>query len=70
MTIVTIAHRPSMISFADSVVAIEDGKVVETGPYSRLIEKPGSRLSRMVASEQAGGRAMPERLVVVASRKE
>jgi ATP-binding cassette, subfamily C, bacterial len=71
MTIVTIAHRPSMISFADWVVAIEDGKVVETGPYSRLIEKSGSRLSRMLASEQATGRDAPaERLVVVASRNE
>jgi ATP-binding cassette, subfamily C, bacterial len=71
MTIVTIAHRPSMISFADWVVAIEDGKVVETGPYSRLIEKAGSRLSRMVASEQGVGRETPaERLVVVASRNE
>jgi ATP-binding cassette, subfamily C, bacterial len=55
MTIVTIAHRPSMISFADWVVALEDGKVVESGPYARLIDTSGSRLSRMVAGEQSVG---------------
>jgi ATP-binding cassette subfamily C protein len=54
MTIITIAHRPSMIRFADWVVAIEDGKVVETGPYSGLIGVTSSRLSRMVAGEESG----------------
>lgn len=51
MTILTIAHRPSMIAFADWIVAIEDGKIVETGPYRKLKEKSGSRLSRMLSGE-------------------
>ncbi|TPM36152.1 ABC transporter ATP-binding protein [Mesorhizobium sp. B2-3-4] len=51
MTILTIAHRPSMIAFADWVVAMEDGRVVEVGQYQRLKAKPGSRLSRMLSGE-------------------
>jgi len=57
MTIVTIAHRPSMIAFADWVVALEDGKVVETGSYERLMHAAGSRLARLVAGEGASPRA-------------
>ncbi|TIT64976.1 MAG: ABC transporter ATP-binding protein [Mesorhizobium sp.] len=53
MTILTIAHRPSMIAFADWVVAMEDGRVVEVGQYRRLKAKPGSRLSRMLSGEQS-----------------
>ena len=53
MTVVTIAHRLSMISFADSVVALERGVVVEAGDYRSLIEHEGSRLSHMAAGERA-----------------
>ncbi|RWE46355.1 MAG: ABC transporter ATP-binding protein, partial [Mesorhizobium sp.] len=51
MTILTIAHRPSMIAFADWVVAIENGRIVEVGQYQRLKAKSGSRLARMVSGE-------------------
>jgi ATP-binding cassette subfamily C protein len=57
MTIVTIAHRLSMISFADWIVALEEGKVVEAGSYESLIGVAQSRLSRLVASERAERRA-------------
>ena len=53
MTILTIAHRPSMIAFADWVVAMEDGRVVEVGQYQRLKAKPASRLSKMLSGEQS-----------------
>ncbi|TGQ65557.1 MAG: ABC transporter ATP-binding protein [Mesorhizobium sp.] len=53
MTILTIAHRPSMIAFADWVVAMENGRIVEVGQYQRLKAKPSSRLSRMLSGEQA-----------------
>jgi ATP-binding cassette subfamily C protein len=52
MTIITIAHRPSMISFADWVVTVEDGRIVEAGDYSALIERRGSRLRRLIEGEQ------------------
>lgn len=53
MTILTIAHRPSMIAFADWVVAIEGGRIVEVGQYQRLKAKSGSRLARMLTGERA-----------------
>ena len=59
MTILTIAHRPSMIAFADWVVAIEDGRIVEVGQYRRLKAKAGSRLARMLSGEQAERDAPP-----------
>ena len=39
--------------FADSVVALERGVVVEAGDYRSLIEHEGSRLSHMAAGERA-----------------
>ena len=42
-----------MIAFADWVVAIENGRIVEVGQYQRLKEKAGSRLSRMLLGEQS-----------------
>ncbi|MBB5746346.1 ABC transporter ATP-binding protein [Brevundimonas variabilis] len=53
MTVITIAHRPSMIGFADWVVAIVDGKVVETGPFSAFAANEDSQLSRLIAGENA-----------------
>lgn len=53
MTVLTIAHRPSMIAFADWVVAIEQGRVVESGPYSSLKGDMRSRLSLMLSGEQS-----------------
>lgn len=53
MTILTIAHRPSMISFADRVIAIENGRVVESGRFDKLSKDPHSQLSRLLAGEQA-----------------
>jgi ATP-binding cassette, subfamily C, bacterial len=51
MTIVTIAHRPSMIAFADRIIAIEDGKVVECGSYEELVVFRGSKLSQLMSGE-------------------
>jgi ATP-binding cassette subfamily C protein len=52
MTILTIAHRPSMIAFADWVIAMEQGRVVETGAYNSLRGDMRSRLSLMLSGEQ------------------
>ncbi|KWV90970.1 ABC transporter ATP-binding protein [Erythrobacter sp. YT30] len=54
ITIVTIAHRPSMIRFADDVIAIEAGKVVERGAFADLAKRPGSRLRDMLEGENSG----------------
>lgn len=51
ITVVTIAHRPSLISFADWVVSIRDGAVIETGHYSAVAEAADSYLSKVIRSE-------------------
>ncbi|MGB3472795.1 MAG: ABC transporter ATP-binding protein [Erythrobacter sp.] len=53
ITIVTIAHRPSMIRFADWVIAIEDGRCVEEGAFDDLAQAPDSRLAMMLKGEGA-----------------
>ncbi len=52
-TVVTIAHRPSMIEFADWVITVERGRVVETGSFSSLAADPKSHLGRLLAAETA-----------------
>jgi ATP-binding cassette subfamily C protein len=55
MTVLTIAHRPSMIAFADWVIAVEAGRIVEAGPYSEIITNPQSHLSRIISEESMIG---------------
>jgi ATP-binding cassette subfamily C protein len=52
VTVVTIAHRASMIGFADHVVAVEAGRVVENGPYAEVLARSESVLSRLIAGER------------------
>ncbi len=40
-TVIAIAHRLSTIENADKVVVLEEGEVVEQGPYQELLEKKG-----------------------------
>ena len=53
ITILTIAHRPSMIRFADQVIAIENGAIAEQGDFRTLAADPNSRLSLMLSGEGA-----------------
>lgn len=40
-TVIIIAHRLSTVENADNVVVMEDGRVVEEGPYHELLERKG-----------------------------
>ena len=52
MTVVTIAHRPSMVAFADWVVALQDGRVVQHGSYTELAQKADGYLNRVIAGDR------------------
>lgn len=54
VTILTIAHRPSMIAFADQVVTFSQGRLVEAGSFDVLKADPNSQLSLMIAGESVG----------------
>ena len=38
MTIIVISHRPSTLAFCDDRVVLQRGRVVETGPFSRVFD--------------------------------
>ncbi len=54
LTILTIAHRPSLIGLADQVVAMADGRIVEQGTYAELSSRSDSTLAMLIIGEQAG----------------
>lgn len=60
LTVLTIAHRPSMIAFADWVVAIEGGRLVEAGAYVELASRQDSRLAQLMSGEAQEDRPAPE----------
>ena len=50
ITIVMIAHRPSLVASADWVIALDGGSVVQMGPFNELAGRPGA-LSSVLSSE-------------------
>jgi len=49
-TSIVIAHRLDTVESADDVAVVEDGRVVEQGPYAELAARPGSRLARALSA--------------------
>jgi ABC-type multidrug transport system fused ATPase/permease subunit len=50
-TVITIAHRLSTIQRADKIVMINQGRVVEEGSYSELIEKEKGSFREMIQKQ-------------------
>jgi ATP-binding cassette subfamily C protein len=48
ITVVVIAHRLSTVSRADQVVLLDEGKVMETGNWNELLQRPHGRLRAMI----------------------
>ena len=42
MTRVTIAHRLSTVRHADRICVLQDGKIVEEGPFDALMAQDGA----------------------------
>ncbi len=53
ITVVVIAHRLSTTSRADQVILLDCGKVVETGSWKDLMQRPNSRLQAMIDDRQS-----------------
>jgi len=51
LAMVIIAHRFSTIRWADRIVVLENGRVVEEGKWQELMGLPSSRLRSMMGSE-------------------
>ncbi len=51
LTMVVIAHRLSTIRRADSIVVLEQGRVVETGTWESLSQKEGGRFWALLEQE-------------------
>lgn len=51
-TALIIAHRLETVSFADDILVMENGKVVEHGQRLALIANPQSRFSQMIAQTE------------------
>ena len=58
-TTVVIAHRLSTVRDADTIVVMEEGRVVEQGTHRSLMQE-GGLYQRLVAHQLAGGAAEPE----------
>ena len=52
MTVVIIAHRLSTIKNVDYVYVMDQGRVIEEGPYDELREHDGSRFQEMVQMQR------------------
>jgi ATP-binding cassette subfamily B protein len=63
-TVVIVAHRLTTLCQADSILVFDDGKIVETGTYSELLERDGI-FAELVRS--AGNQ--PQEQDLVASRQ-
>ena len=55
MTVLTIAHRPSMVAFADFIYALDHGRVVESGSPGDLAARAGGTYSLMLRNERMHG---------------
>lgn len=59
-TVLTIAHRLSTIQSADEVAVLENGVIVEKGPYAELMAKPDGFFKELM-THQTFNKKTPQR---------
>ena len=55
-TSVVVAHRLSTIQHADCIAVVQDGKILERGSHTELLENTSSAYYALVRTQQGGGR--------------
>ena len=56
LTILLIAHQPSIVAIADDIIALESGRIVQSGGYDALMADNDGALARMMRSDDVGKR--------------
>ena len=59
-TMIVVAHRLSTVLDADSLIVLEGGMVIESGPPQTLLAKPDSRFRRFFELQTTGAGQEPE----------
>ncbi|KAJ5550826.1 ABC transporter integral membrane type 1 [Penicillium sp. DV-2018c] len=54
LTVIIITHAKEMIEIADHVVVLDQGVVVEHGPYRQLVNMPGGELNALLREPEVG----------------
>ncbi len=55
-TAIVVSHRLSVLARADRVLVLEGGRLVDCGPHSELIGRPGGAYRRAWDLQQAADR--------------
>ena len=51
MTVIIVAHRLSTIRNADVIFVVQDGKVIENGSHSDLLEVPDGAYNALISRQ-------------------
>jgi len=51
MMIIIVAHRLATLKLVDHIYVIDNGKVIQTGSYEKLVKDPNSYLSKSIQKE-------------------
>lgn len=47
-TTILVSHRPAALAWTSRIATLEDGRIVEQGPFTELLAKPTSALARLI----------------------
>ncbi|KAI6197401.1 Multidrug resistance protein pgp-3 [Aphelenchoides besseyi] len=61
VTIITIAHRMSTVRNADRIFVVDNGRVVESGSHSELMNSPHGAYRRLVESQAMNSNEEPKK---------